>query len=92
MTEPTSALDVDAVRARFPALNRTEGDRQAAYLDGPGGTQAPQQVIDAMSRVLRDGVSNLGGGFGSSDYADTLTIESRRAMADMFNADPNEIS
>lgn len=92
MSEANSTLDVDAVRAQFPALNRVEGDRQAAYLDGPGGTQVPQQVIDAMSGVLRDGVSNLGGGFGSSDDADTITIEARRAMADMFNADPNEIS
>jgi cysteine desulfurase family protein (TIGR01976 family) len=92
MSEPNSVLDVDAVRAHFPALNRVEGDRQAAYLDGPGGTQVPRQVIDAMSGVLREGVSNLGGGFGSSDYADTITIEARRAMADMFNADPNEIS
>jgi cysteine desulfurase family protein (TIGR01976 family) len=85
-------LDLDAVRAQFPALNRVEGDRKAAYLDGPGGTQVPQQVIDAMSGVLRDGVSNLGGGFGSSDHADTITIEARQAMADLFNADPNEIS
>jgi cysteine desulfurase family protein (TIGR01976 family) len=85
-------LDLEAVRAHFPALNRVDGDRQAAYLDGPGGTQVPQQVIDAMSGVLCDGVSNLGGGFGSSDYADTISIEARQAMADMFNADPNEIS
>ena len=63
-----------------------------AYLDGPGGTQVPQEVIDAMSRVLSEGVSNVGGGFGSSDYADTITTEARRAMADLFNADPNEIS
>ena len=92
MSEPNSTLDVEAVRARFPALNRVEGNRQAAYLDGPGGTQVPQQVIDAMSGVLRNGVSNLGGRFGSSDYADLVTTEARQAMADMFNADPNEIS
>ncbi|MEX2652387.1 MAG: cysteine desulfurase-like protein [Acidimicrobiia bacterium] len=92
MTEPNSTLDIDSVRAHVPALNRVEGNRQAAYLDGPGGTQAPQQVIDAMAGVLRNGVSNLGGGFGSSDYADTITTEARQAMADMFNADPNEIS
>ncbi|MEX1124621.1 MAG: cysteine desulfurase-like protein, partial [Acidimicrobiia bacterium] len=88
----TTSLDVEAVRARFPALNRLEGTRQAAYLDGPGGTQVSQQVIDAMSAVLRDGISNSGGGFTTSDYADLITAEARRAMADMFNADPNEIS
>ncbi|HLF43291.1 MAG TPA: cysteine desulfurase-like protein [Acidimicrobiia bacterium] len=85
-------FDIDSVRAQFPALNRLEGNRPAAYLDGPGGTQVPQQVIDAMSGVLGDGVSNLGGRFGSSDYADLITTEARKAMADMFNAEPNEIS
>jgi cysteine desulfurase family protein (TIGR01976 family) len=65
---------------------------KAAYLDGPGGTQVPQEVIDAMAGVLHDGVSNLGGGFGSSDFAEAITFEARLAMADMFNADPNEVS
>ena len=85
-------FDVEAFRAHFPALTRKEGTRTAAYLDGPGGTQVPRSVIDAMAGVLSDGVSNLGGGFGSSDFAEAITIEARRAMADMFNADPNEIS
>jgi cysteine desulfurase family protein (TIGR01976 family) len=85
-------LDSEAVRARFPALSRAEGGRLAAYLDGPGGTQVPQPVIDAMSGVLREGVSNLGGGFGASNSAETVTTQARQAMADMFNADPNEIS
>jgi cysteine desulfurase family protein (TIGR01976 family) len=88
----TASLDVVAVRSNFPSLQRREGTIQAAYLDGPGGTQVPQQVIDAMGEVLRDGVSNLGGGFASSDYADAITTGARRAMADMFNADPNEVS
>nr|MDP9494799.1 aminotransferase class V-fold PLP-dependent enzyme [Actinomycetota bacterium] len=87
-----TTLNVDEVRAEFPALSRLEGTKQAAYLDGPGGTQVPRQVIDAMAEVLREGVSNLGGGFGSSDDADIISTEARRAMADMFNADPNEIS
>ena len=91
-TDLTSRLDVEAVRAQFPALKRAEGGRLAAYLDGPGGTQAPQPVIDAMGAVLSQGVSNLGGGFGSSDYADALTTQARLAMADMFNCDPNETS
>jgi cysteine desulfurase family protein (TIGR01976 family) len=49
-------------------------------------------VIDAMSRVLREGVSNLGGGFASSVAADRITAEGRAAMADFFNAAPGEIS
>jgi cysteine desulfurase family protein (TIGR01976 family) len=92
MTESISTLDVDRIRSLFPALARTEDGKQAAYLDGPGGTQAPQSVIDAMGSVLSDGVSNLGGGFGSSEFAEQITNSGRQAMADFFNADPNEIS
>ncbi|MGH8915204.1 MAG: cysteine desulfurase-like protein [Acidimicrobiia bacterium] len=92
MTEPPAPLDVDAIRAQFPALSRTENGRQVAYLDGPGGTQVPQRVIDAMTRVLSQGVSNIGGEFGSSQLAETTTSQARDAMADFFNADANEIS
>lgn len=84
-------FDIEATRALFPALERIERGYPAAYLDGPGGTQVPQSVIDAMSDVLRDGVSNLGGGFGSSELADTTTAAARGAMADMFNCDSGEV-
>ena len=63
-----------------------------AYLDGPGGTQVPKAVIDAMNAVLIEGVSNLGGDFGASRFAETITAQGREAMADFFNADPIEIS
>jgi cysteine desulfurase family protein (TIGR01976 family) len=84
-------LDVGAIRARFPALSRTEHGRAAAYLDGPGGTQVPRQVIHAMSSTLSSGVSNLGGGFGSSDDAEKTAEDARSAMARIFNSDPGEI-
>jgi cysteine desulfurase family protein (TIGR01976 family) len=87
-----SALDVAAIRSQFPALTRVEAGRVAAYLDGPGGTQVPQTVIDAMGSVLHDGVSNLGGGYDASRLAEDTTAEGRRAMADLFNAEPSEIS
>ena len=51
----------ESIRQQFPALAREVGGRPAAYLDGPGGTQTPRAVIDAMSGVLAAGVSNLGG-------------------------------
>jgi cysteine desulfurase family protein (TIGR01976 family) len=63
-----------------------------AYLDGPGGTQVPQTVIDAISAVLRHGVSNLGGGFGASHDAEEAVAHGRAAMADFFGCDPAEIS
>lgn len=89
MTDP---LDIAKVRSLFPALARLEGSQVAAYLDGPGGTQAPASVIAAMSGVLERGVSNLGGGFGASDDAVRVTAEARAAMGRMFAADPSTIS
>jgi len=84
-------LDVDSLRTRFPALGRTLNGRPVAYLDGPGGTQVPDSVIDAMTGMLRAGVSNLHGGFASSDLADATLDGARRAVADLFGADPEEI-
>ena len=84
-------FDVDEVRSRFPALNRTEEGRQAAYLDGPGGTQVPDSVISAIGGVLEQGVSNLGGGFGSSRLAVRVTAEARSAMADLLSCRSSEV-
>lgn len=87
----TSTLDISAVRSRFPALTRTEHGRTVAYLDGPGGTQVPVEVADAMADTLRKGVSNLGGGFGASDDAVATTAAAREAVADLLGASPGEI-
>ncbi|HWB88244.1 MAG TPA: cysteine desulfurase-like protein [Acidimicrobiia bacterium] len=87
----SEVLDVEDVRSRFPALERTEQGRPVAYLDGPGGTQVPETVIEAMASTLRRGVSNLGGGFGASDEAVRITNESRQAIADLFNGDPTGV-
>jgi cysteine desulfurase family protein (TIGR01976 family) len=67
-----------------------ENRHPAAYLDGPGGTQVPQSVIDAMAKTLRRGVSNLGGGFGASEAAEQITNEARAAMARFFHCSPEE--
>jgi cysteine desulfurase family protein (TIGR01976 family) len=85
-------LDIEAIRTRFPALHRREHGHPVAYLDGPGGTQVPEDVIEAMAGVLRHGVSNLGGGFGASQDAEAAMSRGREAMADFFNARPEEIS
>jgi cysteine desulfurase family protein (TIGR01976 family) len=92
MTDLIPALDVESIRTRFPALARVEAGQPAAYLDGPGGTQVSESVIEAMSAVLEEGVSNLGGDFGSSQHAERITHQGREAMADFFNATPGEIS
>jgi cysteine desulfurase family protein (TIGR01976 family) len=73
-----TVLDVGAVRARFPAL--ASG---VAFLDGPGGTQVPQSVIDAIAAYLRESNANLGGAFTASRRSDEL-IERAHATAGRF--------
>jgi hypothetical protein len=46
---PPGVLSVEAIRACFPALDRREGDVHVAYFDGPGGTQVPREVVEAMT-------------------------------------------
>ncbi|GMQ85171.1 MAG: cysteine desulfurase-like protein [Acidimicrobiia bacterium] len=84
-------LDVDAIRAQFPALLRTVGDRPAAYLDGPGGTQVPDRAIAAIGGFLRAGGSNLGAPFVTSRETATVTESARVSIGALFNASPDEI-
>jgi selenocysteine lyase/cysteine desulfurase len=79
-------LDVQALRDHFPALQRTVGDQPAVFFDGPGGTQSPTRVIDAMADYLRRGSSNHGGPFLTSREADAATDAAREAMRDLLNA------
>lgn len=91
MPEQLPTFDIDEIRSRFPALSRIDHGQRAAYLDGPGGTQVPRSVIDAVARVLEEGVSNLGGGFAPSTAADTIMAEARAAMADLLGCGPREV-
>ena len=81
-----SLPDLNALRAQFPALQRTVGGRPAVFLDGPGGTQSPARVIDAMSDYLRRGSSNHGGHFLTSRESDATAEAARLAMRDLLNA------
>jgi len=86
------ALDVEAVRSQFPALSRVVDGQVAAYLDGPGGTQVPKSVIDAMADFMRAGGSNHGGPFVTSRETDAVAASARQAVADLFGASPDEIA
>jgi cysteine desulfurase family protein (TIGR01976 family) len=81
----TVALDVDAVRARFSALRDP-----TALFDGPGGTQCPDSVIDAIAAYLRESNANLGGPFGSSRRSDALIVQAHLAAADFLRCEPGE--
>jgi cysteine desulfurase family protein (TIGR01976 family) len=80
------AFDIHSVRSRFPAL--AEG---LAHLDGPGGTQMPLGVIDAVSGAMRSAVSNRHGPFRSSARADKLVDDARSAVADLLGGVPEGV-
>jgi len=80
-------LDIDAIRAQFPALAA-----RAAYFDGPGGSQVPQSVIDAMTAYLRDSNANLGGAFRTSRESDEVMDRGRAAAAEFTGGDPDGIA
>ncbi|HFQ92686.1 MAG TPA: cysteine desulfurase-like protein, partial [Anaerolineae bacterium] len=92
MNNQQSLLNPVPLRDKFPALQLRVNGQTAVYLDGPGGTQTPQSVIDAMSGYLANGSSNLGGLFHTSEETGNVVAAARQAMADMLNAKPEEIA
>ncbi|MFF8430608.1 cysteine desulfurase-like protein [Streptomyces sp. NPDC016566] len=86
-------LDVTALRRRFSSLSRVTADgHPVAYLDGPGGTQVPESVIEEMSAYLRSANSNIEGEYELSVETDRI-IERARSMAGVFvGGDPDCIS
>ena len=87
-----TAFDVDALRALFPALSVEQDGRPIAFFDGPGGTQVPQSVIDAVTVYYRESNANADGAFLTSRRSDAIVHEAHQAMADMLGAaDAEEI-
>jgi cysteine desulfurase family protein (TIGR01976 family) len=85
------ALDLVSIRSQFPALAQTVNGHPAVFFDGPGGTQVPQRVIDAMSDYLRRDNANSGGNYPTSRRTDAVIAQARAAMADLFHASPDEV-
>src|SRR5205823_4904497 len=86
------ALDVAAIRSRFPALGRLGPDgRPYVWADAPGGSQLPDTVIDAVTARLRAGASNTHGAFATSIEIDRLIADARHAGADFLGCDPHEV-
>ena len=79
-------FDVSHVRSQFPALSLIDAGRPAVYFDGPGGTQTPQSVIDAMTHCLVHTNANHGGPFRTSQESDAMLWAAHEAMADLLNA------
>lgn len=91
MKSPTIA-SLDAIRAQFPALARREGDAPVAYFDGPGGTQVPRTVVDAMTYYLLHHNANTHWAYPTSVETDALLAQARAALADFLGAGPDEIA
>jgi cysteine desulfurase family protein (TIGR01976 family) len=87
----STVLDLAWVRSQFPALAQTVNGHPAVFLDGPGGTQVPQQVIDAIADYLSRNNANTGGAYSTSRHTDRMIAEARSAMADFLNCDADEI-
>jgi cysteine desulfurase family protein (TIGR01976 family) len=83
---------VDEIRAHFPALRRKHNGLPVAYFDGPGGTQVPQQVVDAIGDYLLNHNANTHWAFPTSVETDRVIANARQAMADLLNASPREIA
>jgi cysteine desulfurase family protein (TIGR01976 family) len=88
-----TAFDVERQRALFPALSLAHGDQPMVFFDGPGGTQVPQSVIDAVSSYYRTSNANHGGPFETSRRSDAIVESAHEAVADLLGAaDPGEIA
>jgi cysteine desulfurase family protein (TIGR01976 family) len=91
------AFDVGAIRACFPALSQVPGDRQVpgelgtAYFDGPGGSQTPTAVADAIREAMLRPLSNRGHNTTAERNAEEIVGQCRLALGDLLNADPDEV-
>ena len=83
----TTAFDVDAARARFSALARP-----LAFFDGPGGTQCPDEVIDAIALYLRESNANVGAPYDTSRRTDELVELAHERAADFLGCSSAEVA
>jgi cysteine desulfurase family protein (TIGR01976 family) len=83
---------VEAIRAEFPALTRVHRGAPVAYFDGPGGTQVPGRVVEAMTQYLFRHNANTHWAYPSSAETDAMIESARQGFADFFHARPTEIA
>src|SRR5271154_6456902 len=89
--EMTETLDTVWVRAQFPSLQLRVNGQHAVFLDGPAGTQVPQQVMRAVQDYFLHKNANTCGAFATSRQSDEAIAAARLAMADFFNCDASEV-
>jgi len=88
----TQTVSLEEIRANFPALDRVHNGFPVAYFDGPGGTQVPRVVVEAMTDYLFNHNANSHWAYPTSQETDEIVANSRRALADFLNAREDEIA
>jgi len=91
-TEKARVASVQEIRDQFPALKRTHNGQPVAYFDGPGGTQVPTSVVEAMNDYLFNHNANTHWEYPSSHETDEIIEKSRTTIAEFLNASPDEIA
>jgi len=86
------AAGIAEIRSHFPALERRHLGHPVAYFDGPGGTQVPRGVVQAMSDYLLHHNANTHWAYPTSVETDAIIDGAREALADFLNASPSEIA
>jgi len=86
------APTVEEIRAHFPALERRYGEHAVAYFDGPGGTQVPRAVVEAIADYLYHHNANTHWAYPASAETDAILEEARQTLADFLHAAPAEIA
>ncbi len=80
------------IRAEFPALERVYNGQPVAYFDGPGGTQVPRVVVEAMADYLYHHNANTHWSYPTSEETDAAILTAREICADFLNASATEIA
>src|SRR6478672_13067883 len=86
-----SVATTPEIRSHFPALERRHNGQPVAYFDGPGGTQVPRQVVEAMNDYLYHHNANTHWAFPTSHETDAIIDSARDVLANFLNASPTEI-
>jgi cysteine desulfurase / selenocysteine lyase len=87
--EAASKLDVEAIRADFPILQRMIGDKPLAYLDSAATSQKPVQVVDAMRRFTDHSNANISRSVHTLGSEATEAYEGARAKVAAFIGAPS---
>jgi len=88
---PATVMSTEEIRRCFPAIARSHNSYPVAYFDGPGGTQVPRTVVEAMNDYLYRHNANTHWAYPTSAETDAIIDSARSVLADFLNADPTEI-